>query len=371
MPSSKARKIGEQGAPVGHLVWFSVPETTAHFDDLKDLAYDVGLDEAYTPDSPTARDAWRKATNTGKRGIRVPTHMLDQQLVKDYEARDWGTPRVYIQSIEISRAAPELVRHLVLFAVVPGADNKREQLGTGSVAVLTFDTETERARADVDTYNQKWVSQAYVNKVVDDINDELHDRLDRADNNRIRASIRDMLEDFHRTCLKNTGGVYFIPRSAAHILDNGDLMTAQDGLDAMKRWVDGMEAYAADPDEAPMFRRVILDGENASELQSDILASAIAQYKGSLQAIADSLKPVFEHKVKGLTAEKILQNAQAALGQTVDGARAYRDSLDLDLEELSAMLRMASESVQKAMAEVQGQDADDVSFDDIMALLSD
>lgn len=371
MPSNRARKIGTASGEVGHLVWFSVPETRASYDQLKDLAKQVGLHEDYTPGPPTSRDAWRKATNTGKRGIKIARHSLNQHKVDRAELSGDGTPRAYVRTVEISRSAPLLVRHLVLFVVLPGADRQERQLEVGTVAVLEFDTETLQARSIVGpARNQDWVTVGHIDSIVRQMDIDMSDYIGRADNNKIRASVRDLIEDLHRVCLRNTGGVYFVPMSASHVhMKGGHITTAQDGLQAMKRWVDEMDRWAADPKEPPMFRKVVLDGENAQELRADIIGSAIEQFQNSLQEIANSLGPVFEGRAVGRTADNIVENAVAALGNVMDGARAYRDSVNLELSELEAMFRMAHQAVTKAQA--QGSTEDDMDAEDIMALLAD
>lgn len=369
--SARARKVGTQGGPVGHLVWFSVPSLTADYDELKDLADLVGLNESYTPNPPTAREAWRKHTNTGKRGVQIDPIHLNSMMMQEARENGHGQPRAFLRSVEISRSAPLLVRHLVLFVVLPGAKGKEEQLEVGTVAVLEFDTESAQVRAVVDAWDQNWVLGSHIDGVVQGMMDAMKNYAYLADNNKVRASIRDLLEDFHRTCLKSTGGVYFVPLSAVHVHEDGGITTAQNGLAAMKSWVDGMDQWARNRDDTPMFRRVILDGENAQELRDDIVRSAIAQFQDELQGIADSLGPVFDNRAVGRTAERMTENAVAALGKIMDGARTYRDSLDLKLDELAAMFRMAQQAVLKAQRQMADDEDQDVDADDIMALLAD
>ena len=58
---------------MGFLTWWTVPDVSATYSDLLQLAGRVGLPSDCVPNPPSARHAWEKATNVGgQRGLKGP-----------------------------------------------------------------------------------------------------------------------------------------------------------------------------------------------------------------------------------------------------------------------------------------------------------
>ena len=57
---------------MGFLTWWTVPDVSATYSDLVQLAGRVGLPSDCVPNPPSARHAWEKATNVGgQRGLKL------------------------------------------------------------------------------------------------------------------------------------------------------------------------------------------------------------------------------------------------------------------------------------------------------------
>ena len=333
--AAKKENVGRDA--IGYLVWYTMPELDAPYGALVDLAGRVGLDEDYVPDPPTPRNAWRKATSLTKT-IDIPLYQLPTDLVARVRAAKKGDPRVYLTMREVTRTAPLLRRHLVREAVLPKANNVKEQLDLGTVAVFEFNCDVNRAISAPIRDESGWTDNGLISGVVQDIDQQMAHATTYADAQELRAVVRAVLDSLHNLCLRGTGGVYFVPETALNA--ERDLRSLRKFVGAMDQWSTGRLT--------PMISLVHLRGEDAFEMAEEIALNAIDQFKGRLSNLSKKLQPIFSGSSKGKTAENISTSALAEYGKINDAVKAYRESLGIEMQELDDILLMAKASVNRA-----------------------
>jgi hypothetical protein len=92
-----------------------------------------------------------------------------------------------------------------------------------------------------------------------------------------------------------------------------------------------------------------LNGDDATELRDDILASAITEFKARLSDLAEKVEPVLQHRVKGKVSDGIAQAATEELLNIKAAMAAYQTSLHDDLAAVADMLTLAQDAVLQAM----------------------
>lgn len=315
----------------GYLVWYSIPDVSAPYGALMDLAQATGYPADCVPGRPKARNSWEKATNTGERGVDVtpPQHISDQ-VERDYGVK----PQVRLKTRRIDSSAPRLVRHLVREAVISAADRPKKQLDMGTVAVMEFNTATGTARSTA-LHDNAGYSNGDVTRVLSDMDAKMAAQMNKADGGEIRYGIRELLAQQYRVCLRGTGGVYFVPATV-----DG----AEQALRAARAFVKGLDQWKTG-DLEPNFQVVTLAGENAEEIRDDVVRSVVSEFRGRLQKMGENLKPVLEGRAKGkLAARNAFQNWL----EIQAGLKAYRETLEDDLGQLDTMLKLAQAAVMKA-----------------------
>lgn len=319
---------------VGFLTWWTVPEVRVPYSDLAELAQQTGFPVSLLPSPPDPRNVWRKATNVGARGRKL---QAPDPLVKQIEA-DYGVePVVKLLTRRVNESQPRLVRHLVREAVIPLADRPAKQLALDTVAVLEFDTNTNKAQETLLTDHQGWAN-GQVKGIVAEMGQEMLDLMGNADASEVRYSIRKLLEGIFNITMRGSGGVYFVPVTAPG---------AKDKLMALRRFIRGLAKWQVG-DLTPNCHVVSLQGDDAFEMYDDIKAGAITHFKAALQAVADKVAPVLAGTATGKVAEKVNQQAMEAFLEAKTGIAAYREALEDDLGQLDMVLAMAQKAVLKA-----------------------
>lgn len=321
---------------MGYLTWWTVPDCAAPYQELNQLASQIGFPIDCVPRPPAPRQAWEKATNVGgARGLNLdaPGGKIDQVFIQ------YGTlPIVRLVTRRVSDKAPMLRRHLVREAVIPLAHDNWKQLSMQTVAVLEFDCTTRRANAQL-VYDHEGWTNGNVNAVVQDVEQRRLMLLNHADGNDVREGVRKLLFQLHRVGLRGTGGVYFVPESA---------LDAESSLTAMRAFIKGLRPWVTGK-LSPSCNIVKLHGEEAEHLREEIVESATEEFKKRLLDLADKVDPILQGRVNGKVADKIAQGATEDLMMIQSGLAAYRDSLHDEFAALADMLQMAQVAVTKAL----------------------
>jgi hypothetical protein len=174
---------------------------------------------------------------------------------------------------------------------------------------------------------------------VHDIADRQRALLHLADGNDLREGVRQLLVRLHRVTLRGTGGVYFVPQAA---------VGAEPLLKALRAYIKGLLPWKTGQLE-PSCNVVRLNGDDATELRDDILASAITEFKARLSDLAEKVEPVLQHRVKGKVSDGIAQAATEELLNIKAAMAAYQTSLHDDLAAVADMLTLAQDAVLQAM----------------------
>ncbi len=321
-------------ALMGFLTWWTVPDVSAPYADLMQLAQRVGLPDDCVPKPPSARHAWEKASNIGgQRGLKVepPAHLADQVFMQ------YGAPPVIrLLTRRVSDSAPVLRRHLVREASIPTSGDHWKQLSLQTVAVLEFDCQQQRADSSY-LYDQEGWTNGNVQTVVAQIEDKYRHLLHHADGDDVRAGIRKLLERLHRVGLRGTGGVYFVP----------DHDGAEQQLQAMRVYIRSLASWQVGK-LRPSCNIVRLHGEEAENLKDEIIESATDEFKKRLADLSDKIDPLIAGTVTGWNAERVAASASQDLDVIRAAVRAYQDSLQDDLGQIADMLRMTEQAVMKA-----------------------
>jgi hypothetical protein len=116
---------------MGYLTWWTVPDCAAPYQELNQLASQIGFPIDCVPKPPAPRQAWEKATNVGgARGLSLdaPGDKIDQVFIQ------YGAPPIVrLVTRRVSDRAPLLRRHLVREAVIPLARDNWKQLSMQTV----------------------------------------------------------------------------------------------------------------------------------------------------------------------------------------------------------------------------------------------
>lgn len=320
---------------IGYLIWWTVPEVEAPYQELNKLAAQVSFPADCVPNPPAPRHAWEKATNVGgARGLKLDVPVdLGNQVFIEYGA----APVVRLITRRVSEAAPVLRRHLVREAVIPVSPDHWKQLSLQTVAVLEFNCKTNRADVELVGDNEGWVN-GNLNTILTDMDARRRALLNLADGNDVREGVRKRLTDLHRVTLRGTGGVYFVPRAAPD---------AEASLKALRAYIKGLKPWKVGQLE-PSCSIVRLNGEDAESIKEEILTSALAEFKARLSELAEKVEPVLKGSAKGKVAERISQSATEELFTVKAAIAAYRESLNDDLQGLADMIEMAQAAVVQA-----------------------
>ncbi len=349
---------------IGYLTWWTVPDVAAPYTELNKLAALAGFPADCVPTPPDARRIWEKATNVGgARGLKLET---PQDLRDGVFLRYGVDPVVRLLTRRVSDKAPTLRRHLpaaadaargsrlVREAVIPLSPNHpqdgvaaKKQLSLQTVAVLEFNCAAGRANAYQVDDSEGWVD-GNITTILNDIQTRQQALRTIADlscrtrqgGNDVREGIRKLLLNLYRVALRGNGGVYFVPEAAP---DAANLMQA------LRSYINGLTPWKVGQLD-PSCSVVTLRGDEATsfDIRQDIIASAVAEFKGKLQGLVDQVQPVLKGSAKGKTAEKVSQSALEGLMEIKAAIAAYQSSLSDDLQALTDIMDMAQTAVLKA-----------------------
>lgn len=320
---------------VGYLTWFSVPNIAAPYDELIELAEEVGFPTSYVPTPPLPRHAWEKATGTGGRGINVtPPDELVTEIEREYGVK----PKVRLVTRVVKNTAPQLVRHLVREAIISTADSPRRQLDLGTVAVLRFDTNNSESDLLVVPDPEGYVNGG-VRDVVQEMDERIQHLMTHAVNDEVRYGIRAALRDMHRTSMRSSGGVYFVPASVSDVMDR--MRAMRDYIRGLERWREG--------DDVPSCEVVTLLGSEAyNDIRDAVTQSAVDEFAVRLEELRDTIEPVLAGRAKGKVAQQINTKATREWGAINEGLDAYRTILKNSLSEMDGLLRQVATQVSQA-----------------------
>lgn len=335
---------------IGYYVLTRVPELDARFDDLAELATTAGVSLDYVPKPPKKRGAWELATNLGKAyKIDAPAHLVEEVR------REYGvTPSVKLETIIVSRSAPNLIRHIVRRVTIPfdnGGDARslaEKQLDQATVCIMEFDCESETMKST--GYTELRDFKGWVNGNLKEIVQRLHDDVDKALNRDNGAKVRDGLRAFlldNGGTLQTAGGAYFLPYS----------LDMYNRLRAMKVYIEGCTDWAAartetgEPADRASFVIIpFIQTDEALDTMLDIARDAEAQFSGSVEELINELSPLFRGDRTKKVADNIRIRVNERYARLQENVERYKIALNDSLPRLDALLDKARQLINSAMA---------------------
>lgn len=352
---------------VGFYVLWRVPELDARYDDLATLATSLNVDEKYVAKAPRKRGAWEQATNLGKSfRIEAPAHLVEQ-VRQQYGA----APTVRLETVIVSRSAPNLIRHIVRRVTIPASDtltgDKRQlaetQLDTQTVCIMEFDTGTEKMRST--GYQELHDFGGWVNGNLKDIIVKLHDDVDKAMNRdngaKVREGIRNFLLDNHGT-LQTAGGAYFLPYRD-NVLPQLKAMKVY--VEALTDWVTKRNDSGQPADRASFTIIPLMSNGDTFEARLDVAHNAIQLFKEELQEIVSEVQPILQSARTENVSNNIRERVTLKFMEINQKVSSYREALGDDLAALNVYLTSAAQFIAQAQTwtDYKAKDETEVSQD--------
>jgi predicted pyridoxine 5'-phosphate oxidase superfamily flavin-nucleotide-binding protein len=322
---------------LGWLTWWTIPQVSVSYDAVNDLLADAGMHRTLNP--PTARNAWRKATQTSKRGLKLP---IDPATVAQV-AKDTGSrPHARLYTRMVSRSG-RLRRHLVLEIVVPEAQDTPEQRRSTTAAVLEFQAGRYTHTVVPDPDPQGWIDHGQIAGVVAAMEDRFDELANKPDAQHIRALVRDYLAALRRVPMRGTGGVYFVPDTVK-----------RDKVFALRTFIRSLIPHAQG-DLPPACSIVRLIDDEAHTIRDDVAESIIDDFRDRAQALADRVSAIRAGTSTGKPAQRVADSAMEDLLLLKQSFTDYQNSLGLELDELAIMLDLADTAASNAYTQAYAQ----------------
>lgn len=340
----------------GYVILWKMADISARYEDLAGLAADVnfaqGQDEAkkFIPQPPRKRNAWEKATNLGKTGLKVEAPAaLVERVKKQYNC----DPVVRLRTAIISKSAPLLVRHIVREVVIPVKDKSagyktlaEKQLNSQTVSVMEFDTLNDTMTTS--SYHELHDESGWVNGNLKAVVQELHQAVDKAlnyaDGDDVRDGVRTWLFAHDAALMSTSGGAYFVP--------NGEGVA--DLLVGLKAYVEGLNEYrvnkAGDELQVTVFPWIKTDSGDVFSTGLDIARNIVSQFKADLQDVVTELQPVVSGERSAKVAENARNRATVKFLETSARIEKYKGVLEDELQELTWFLEMAQQTMLAAQS---------------------
>ena len=337
---------------IGFLNLWRIPQLSVSYETLVQIANDAGFPLDYVPQPKKKRGAWEEATNLGAGGLKVnpPAYMVEQ-VERQYGVK----PTVKLHTEVISKAAPVLIRHIVRTVTIPtNRDNgdKRvlanTQLDSRTVCIMQFDCTTETA---ISTGKELGDDRGFVNGNLQQIVQELHNRVDLAMNYADEDGVRNGVRDFllsRGAILTNSGGAYFVP------VDEANRITGE--LKSLKVYLEGLAEYVTGQKDGKQDRPSLWvipvsdDPQNLDlfDLRLDIATEASNNFATRINKLMGELEPL----LSGQTSENVAGNIKARVNSEFDQLTEYigryRILLNDNLTSLDRTLETARSLMDKA-----------------------
>lgn len=323
----------------GFIIWFTVPEVDITFTDLENLAQASGLHVDFVPDPPEPRHAWEKATNLGARGRKTqPPPDLVRRCLREHGVE----PTVKFKTVVINGSGPVLKRHIIREAVISEAGRPEKQLSMDTVAVLTFDMDTNTADFQEIRDPEGWVNGAVLN-LLQDLTQRTQHLTDHPDGARIRYGVREALDTQYKVCLRGTGGVYYVP-NLGNLAD----------LQALRNYINSLDNYIAPEavNRASCSLVTLIDDDNGRQILDQAEKALVEELRAELAEIYRKAHSIIGGKSKGKVREKVQNQAVEALDQITQTLAIFRENLDSDLEALDLDYQQTKDAVLDAITAV-------------------
>jgi hypothetical protein len=336
---------------LGYLVLWRIPDLKVSYEALAQIGMDARFDESFIPSPPKQRGAWEKATQLGAGGIKIPLH---QEKLDEIKKRYGVVPVVRLFTKIISRQAPHLIRHIAREVYIPVDEAKinpgeavskerlaQEQFRPKTVAILEYDTESgiatavgQKHLADIEGW-----TNGEVQKLVDQLLDDIDTKMNYADSDAVRHSVRDWLLGKGGT-LQSSGGAYFLPFTEDKI----------DQLKSLKVFVESLAEYRSneqvDPPQVLIFP--LTEDGDLLDTRLDVAQNAVKAFSGQLADLLKEIQPVLDGGRTENVSRKISERARAQLNEIMINIAQYRLVLRDNLSQLDTALAQAQATLDKA-----------------------
>lgn len=274
----------EKANRIGWLFWYVIGEAPTDKVVVADAFHASGLPSAYAFPEIRPVDAYRRATKSIEGRVQLPNEEKIELLVRD-----------------VYHTKSEVVRHLV----VENRDVQGRRLSyDAEAAMMRFDHEMKTVDYSVHS------PEAYVKDAIDTFAKNYQLYLTTYDGPAKRRTARAVLLDLAATALKETGGVYLVPR------DNEELLFQ---LIAFIKGLPGCTAYKMPVEDTAEARDMVRDliTNKAETLLSEIRATVKADLV-SEQNVQVLLEKARRMKKEVSTYQNILRESIGTLETDVD-----------------------------------------------------
>jgi len=291
---------------LGSLCWYSVAEDTlVKHADLVDLLTKVGLD-THQPPAPKDEDVFRRVASSHQRK-KVETD--DPNIYENYMIRDVKRgPDVYVKQIVVERV-----------------NGKNVKLGYEPAVQMEFTVAT--GKIDITPVSKRPNPQAQ--NLAELIRKDFRSEKGHTNAYGIRETIRRAVNGTGATCVKPTGGVYFIMESQRQTVD------------ALTDFANALDGVTFHP--VPL----INDAEQQAMLRAAFEAETKGTVEDRLQQIDEMLAgpEITARRYADLVAE--MRSIQSRTGE-------YRDLLDDTLANTDLVLKSYEAKMKKLWLHVKG-----------------
>jgi len=238
----------------GFLVWWTIHQGVYDLTNLQVKSsspeFPMAIRNLLTGAEP--KTAWLKATQLGVKGSPSATHNPD--IAARFLTRDVGDGLRAVIREEI--------------------DKDGKAVSTQQLALLGYDDQDPCISATVQRfYDPKDIAQELIT-LIEAMSANMGNRTGKIDDTKVRSALLRWLELKHRVCVRGTGGVYYIPLTAA------TFNAVREEVVAVRTWVKDCAVGT--------FSVVQLTKDGATSI-NDIQESAVAEILAELATVNDSL----------------------------------------------------------------------------------
>ncbi|WDL99724.1 DUF6744 family protein [Alicyclobacillus sp. ALC3] len=281
---------------IGQLFWYIIAESQTHQNVVRKSFLESGLPEKYKLPSIRAVDAYRRASKSIEKKVTVGDQKIEL-LVRD-----------------VWRNKDEVVRHIV---VETRDVNGRRLSYDPKAAMLRFDHNYK----SVDTEVYLW--EPYISEAVKTFRTNFGTYLDTYDGAAKRRVVYSVLSDLAATALKESGGVYLIPRQH------------EDLLFQLVAFISGLPSCRA-------YRMPVEDTAEARDMVRDVVTNKAELTMKEIRAMLQA------EQVTDETVQSLLQRAKTVRSEVAlyqDILKESIGTLETDVELLEAQMMQLVEQL--------------------------
>lgn len=326
---------------LGRLFWYTIGETLAPQEELRDFVYDEGIVDDLVPQTPSKKVAWRRATRDMERKIII-------------SGEEEETPEHLTQFVEESEELEmDEVKH----------DEETEYIAEYMVRKLDKDTKhlvREVRRPDEGRLDYtELIEWQYVNdddhvawkplnpeeshrdlaKMHKEMSERMQTYEESASEYEIRKRVNFLLSKQSRITLKSAGGVYFIPEENHEVIEDVKKL-----LDKINEW-STTSGFMSELWQVP-----VISNENQKDLIENGIREETVKFADKRMK---EIKEILENNEE--ITQKKYNNLIDELKDIEERKQEYEDIIDRNLETCEEQVNIMKQQVRKLADNVKGE----------------